>query len=798
MKKIAFKSIKSRLNYWFLIMGLLPLIIVMIITYIQRVNIATIRYEDKIVAIRDFKVEKLNDWIKENEGDLNLMTGDYEVRGLESIFKKSIRNDEDINKLNIARNLLLRNLSNNERYSEVYIVNIRTGLIELSTKKERIGDLAVHEEYYKEVLKTNRDIIEKIHYDSIIKKPHFAFSKPIICLEHNTHVIGVLVLEIDLDNTIYKILSNRVGLGKTGETILVNKDTLAVSRLRWHKDAPLKLKINTELAIRAINGETGIIISKDYRGEEVLAAYTFIPRMNWGFVSKQDISEINAPIIEMTYDFGILFIVSALVIFIVSVTVSNSISKPIIFLDKTAKRISKGDLSTTTKVTSIDELGSLSKSVNKMILSLKSKEIIQKGVKDVSGKIIEQSSLHQFSSDIINELKEITKASSIAFYVLNELSSNYESFISLGVQKEFLMPISTLETTSDFSKALIAGNVFYQVDYPENVIINPKIAIDLITPKEIITLPIKVEDIVVAFIVLMNSKSFEIESYQIVKQSALNVNTSYSSLISNLRVGILAENVLKVNDKLDGNAKKMEMQNNALKEQTKIAAEANKELEAFAYSVSHDLRAPLRHIDGFTQLLSRNIGGELDEKSQRYFKNIISSSKQMNQLIDDLLTFSRMNRKKINKEKVSMNVVVDEALQIFSLDIKSKKIAIIVDGLSKIKIDASLITYVWTNLLSNAIKFTGKNKKPKIHIGIDKETDESVVFFIKDNGAGFNQKYVNKIFEVFQRLHNVSEFPGTGIGLANVKRIITKHGGTIRAEGKIDKGATFYITLPKS
>ncbi|MFK5877859.1 MAG: ATP-binding protein [Flavobacteriaceae bacterium] len=799
IKKIRFNSIKSRLIYWFLLMGLAPLLALMIAAYIQRVNAVTISSEEKIAAIRDLKVAKLNQWVDENIGDLNVMSGDYQIRSLEAVFNNhGKRTIEDNNKLKVANELLYRNLINHKRFSNIFIINSNTGLIELSTNENSIGCDEVSSDYYKKVLESKNLYIEEVHFTEYTNKPHLTFSNPILCLAHSKHIIGVFVVEIDLDKSINELMFNRVGLGETGETILINKDTVALNELRWYKNAALKLKIKAKPAKRAAKGETGVIVSNDYRGKEVLEAYTYLPKLGWGFVSKQDMSEINAPILKMVHQFIILFFASAFVIFIMAVTISKSILKPIIILERTAKKIGKGDFSIVTGVNSADELGSLSKSVNKMILSLKSKELIQKGVKDISSKIMEQTSLQQFSTDIITELKAITKAKTVVFYVLNELSSKYEPFVSLGIQNELLQSISTLEATTKFGKNMNTGDVFYQTDYPENEMFNLKKLADFKIPKQLIAIPVKVEEIVVAFIVLLNDKPFTIESYQIIKQSTLNIDTSYSSLISNLRVGILAENILKVNEALDDKSKILGKKNIALLKQTSLTSEANKELESFAYSVSHDLRAPLRHIDGFTKLLNSKIKDNIDEKAQGYFDNIISSSKQMNQLIDDLLTFSRMNRKELNRKNIKMNIVVNGALKTFDLDIKNNKVEIVIDKLSKAKIDTALISYVWINLMSNAIKFTRKTKNPKIHIGIDEETEKQIVYFIKDNGVGFNQKYVDKIFGVFQRLHTSNEFPGTGIGLANVKRIINKHNGSIRAEGKINKGATFFITLPKT
>jgi len=247
-------------------------------------------------------------------------------------------------------------------------------------------------------------------------------------------------------------------------------------------------------------------------------------------------------------------------------------------------------------------------------------------------------------------------------------------------------------------------------------------------------------------------------------------------------LALLLDDVNESRAKLDTTNKKLET--------------ANKELEAFSYSVSHDLRAPLRHIDGFTKLLNKKIRNIIDEKAQNYFDNITNSSKQMNQLIDDLLIFSRMGRKDIKKTKNNMKTIINEARETFDLDIKENKISVIVDDMPEVNLDAAMIRQVWENLIANAIKFTGNEKNPEIHIGTEKDADGKTIFFIKDNGVGFDQKYVDKIFGVFQRLHNINEFPGTGIGLANVKRIIRKHGGDIRAEGKVNKGASLFFTLP--
>ncbi|TXT40189.1 MAG: multi-sensor signal transduction histidine kinase [Comamonadaceae bacterium] len=224
---------------------------------------------------------------------------------------------------------------------------------------------------------------------------------------------------------------------------------------------------------------------------------------------------------------------------------------------------------------------------------------------------------------------------------------------------------------------------------------------------------------------------------------------------------------------------------------------ANKELEAFAYSVSHDLRAPLRHIDGFLDLLKNRASNTLDDKSLHYMETISDAAKRMGLLIDDLLAFSRMGRKEMASESVELGALVQDVIHEFDSETRDRRIEWHVDELPLTIGDRAMLRIVLVNLISNAVKFTQKREKAEINIGSLPGTTTETVFFVRDNGAGFDMQYANKLFGVFQRLHASDEFDGTGIGLANVRRIIGRHGGKTWAEGKVDGGATFYFSLPQ-
>ncbi len=229
-------------------------------------------------------------------------------------------------------------------------------------------------------------------------------------------------------------------------------------------------------------------------------------------------------------------------------------------------------------------------------------------------------------------------------------------------------------------------------------------------------------------------------------------------------------------------------------ERTAELEAANKELEAFSYSVSHDLRAPLRAIDGFSRILLEDYLPQIPPDAQRHLQVVCANTRQMGELIDDLLAFSRLSRQPLRKQPVALGNLINQVLEDLRAGQQERRLEITVGNLPDCEADPALLKQVFVNLLSNAVKFTRKREAPRIEVGC-RQREAECVYFVKDNGAGFDMRYADKLFGVFQRLHRAEEYEGTGVGLAIVQRVVHRHGGKVWAESGIDQGATFCFTL---
>ncbi|MFK5952257.1 MAG: HAMP domain-containing protein, partial [Desulfobacterium sp.] len=414
-----FKSIKNRLAFWFFILGLAPLLLGIITTYrLQSLSMEKQTFA-KLVAIRDLKVERLESWLEERISDVKTTASDNKLNDLEQVIFKKDKNQTDLEIYKNIRRILNHYIRNHDAYEEIFIINPRTGIVEISTNQNAQGMDKSHDAYFTQPMQTRSLFIKDIYYSKFSSKMIMTFSMPIFCSTHEgQHIIAILVARMDLEHSLYPLLQERIGLGNTGETLIVNRNVKALNALRWYENAPLNLQIKAQPAINAARGETGIIESMDYRGENVLAAYTHIPQTGWGFICKQDVHELSAPIRQLLFYNMAICLFSAMVILMVVLWISKAISKPIVDMGIAARKISQGDYSVKNEIHSRDELGSLAHFINKMTDSIASRITVQKNVLTISETMAGLSSLETFASELINALMETTQSNMGVFYTL--------------------------------------------------------------------------------------------------------------------------------------------------------------------------------------------------------------------------------------------------------------------------------------------------------------------------------------------------------------------------------------------
>ncbi len=807
MKNMRIRGIKTKLVLWFITISLASLMILMYITYLQRVNVIQSRTFEKLTAIRDLKIQRLEDWLKERIGDIKTMSSDFELVEIEKITGTSVLNENESEILTNIRLLISRYLDNYDSYSEVFILHPSTGDIIVSTQKNSEGLNKANESYFTEPLKTKEYFIKDVHYSKSLARNILTYSIPIFKREKaENNIAGILVAQIDLKRSLYPILSERAGLGNTGETLIVNKEGMALNELRWHEDAPLNLKIVAKPALRAAGGKTGITLSKDYRGEEVMAAYAYIPEMQWGFVCKQDLYELNEPIRELGKNFIVLFIVASLLIYIMAHFVSRSVTMPIIDMNIMSQKIKNGDLSVRNKITSNDELGNLGNTINSMTASLETRIKIQESVSGISSSLLGPDNYTEFSSNLLKKLMELSGAHMAVFYTLDDSKKQFQHLASIGANTELLKPFKIENPEGELGKVISTGKISYIKDIQEDTHFVFKTSAGDIIPKELITIPIVIEDSIEALITLVSINKFEESIIDILGMSSFNINTSFKNIVTSDKTRLIAENLAESNTLLSTQSAELKQQSNELQEQnfqlgmqSKQVKEASRLKSEFLSNMSHELRTPLNSIITLSHVLVNETRKKLNEEENNYLKIVLRNGKRLLTLINDILDLSKIEAGKM--DVVTKSISLQSFLPVISENIrpladkKGLKISLeIPENLPNIKTDQDRLQQIISNLLGNAIKFTDKGS---IHINVHNE-NELFNISIKDTGVGISEKDLLHIFDEFRQVDGSTsrQFGGTGLGLAIVHKLVKMLGGNIDVKSEVGKGSEFIVQLP--
>ena len=688
--------------------------------------------EESLLAIAELKVGDLVRWRQERLGDGGVL---FQNSYITALVRRILEKPTDADAQGQLE-LWFGKYCGQYQYEQVRLLDAQ-GVTRVSVPTEAGPVVPILARGAAEAMRSGQVTLQDFYLDAD-GLPRLAVLVPILDAADANRPLGVLVLRRNPATYLYPILTRWPTPSSSAETLLVRREgnrVVFLNHLRFTANTALQLSLpldRVELpAAQAVQGREGIMAGVDYRSVAVVSALRSIPNSPWALVARMDAAEIYAPLRERLW---------------------------IVVVGTSLLLVSAAAVVTMTW---------------------------------------RQQSLQLYRSQA--ETAAALRASEVRYRRLFEAAR--DGILILDAETGMVVDVNPfLVELLGFSHAAFLGKKVWELGFLRDIVANADNFAELQQKGYV-----RYENMALE---AHDGRRHEVEFisnvYQVEGRKVIQCNIRDISE----RVQAQAE-ILHLNTELE----------QRVVERTAQLQAANQELEAFSYSVSHDLRAPLRHVQGYVDLLMREASGWLSESCRRYMKTIADISVEMGVLIDDLLAFSRMGRTEMIEARVNLDALVQDALRDLEPSTRARRITWRISSLPTVQGDPAMLKLVLANLLGNAIKFTRPRDPAVIEVGVMNEegrmknekcsegTESAAspppssfciphsTFFVPDNGVGFDPQYAHKLFGVFQRLHRADEFEGTGIGLANVRRIIARHGGRTWAEGKLGAGATFYFTL---
>jgi len=771
-------KLAPKLTILFLLLAIVPTAIVGYFAYENGRRTIVQETIDHLISINLFKNNELKRWIEDNKSSIEELAQRPLVRHYAAVLTKHDTPDLAYHRAKVS--IVEEHLKPRLKYGdffELFLMCPRHGLISASTDERQEGKYRDFHPYFIEG--KSHTYVQGIYYSRVLEQPAMTISTPIKDKQGN--LLGVLAGRLDLGE-LSKIIALQTGKSPTEDTYLVNTFNFFVTEPRFGHDYALKKATRTEGVEAGLSGRDGTGFYKDYRRLPVMGAYKWLPEFNMCIITEIDQAEAFAPIVRLAWVIAGIASAISIAAALLGLFFARTITRPVQQLAAGAEEISGGNLEYRVGTASKDEIGGLSRAFDRMAESLKatmvSRDELEQHVRDRTAQL--EATNKELESEIAvrKQVEEALRESEEKF---RSLVDNIGAGISLiSPNMEILSmnnPMKTWFPNIDVSKKPICYRAFNNPPREDVCSYCPtyKTLKDGKIHESITDTPV----------------GCEIKNYRIISTPLKDKDGKIIAAIEMVdditELKRAEEKIKKLNQDLMRRAVELEA--------------INKELEAFSYSVSHDLRAPLRGIDGFSQVLLEDYTHKLDEQGKDYLQRVRAASQRMSQLIDDLLKLSHVTRGEMRWEEIDLSRLVQTIAAELKKTQPKREVEFVTSKGVVVNGDAQLLRVVMENLLGNAWKFTGKHATGRIEFGVmEGDRQEATgkrqrIFYVHDDGAGFDMAYVEKLFVPFQRLHTPTEFPGTGIGLATVQRIIHRHGGRVWAEGEVEKGATFYFTL---
>ncbi len=734
--------IHTKLALLLLPISLFLVVVISISSFYKAKAVITQQILNQLESVASIQQHRIDSIISQNLERLVLVSSRTQLRlSLESFIKNpKSQHQKKMNRiLHDARSSIVdfRNIS----------ILTPTGQVAASTDTSQIGTKHAAEAFFiRGQKKNNVDIFFLDEQQNV----RVYLSGPLYLEDR---FLGVVVVESNVDNIISSI-SDYSGLGKTGETLVATKDkngdALFLTPLRFDRQAALRRTLSKDdlaapITQALLKKQQFFTAAIDYRGKPVLAATRYIEKVDWGLVVKMDTADAFAPIVQLRTMLVFIIIGTSVVVILVSVYTAWTIARPINQLTQAFARAGKGDYTQQLPPTSIREFSRLADGFSSMLKEISAYQHKLHESEKHFRELVETANTIPWRLDL-----DTWRFTYVGPQAVELLGYPVEDWYAEGFWPDHLSP-DDREQAVRFCQESTARCEDHEFEYR---------------------------------MVAADGRAVWI-------RDSVNVVSAEGGpkMLRGFMFDITARK--QAEEELQKHRVHLE---ELVAERTAELEVANRELEAFSYSVSHDLRTPLRGIDGFSLALLEDYQDQLDDTGKDHLQRVRAASQRMGELIDDMLMLSKVSRAEMRYEPVDLGALAHEISTRLQENEPNRRVEIDIQESLTDHGDAHLLRIVLDNLLGNAWKFTSKQREARIEVGYT-EQDGKGVYYVRDSGVGFDMQYADKLFGAFQRLHSLLEFEGSGIGLVTVQRIIHRHGGRVWAEAEENKGATFYFTI---
>jgi len=809
--RFRFRSLKTRFAFWFAFVALAPVILCATWLYTSQVDRHTAQAMQTLLAVRDQRVRDVNNWLDERIGDLAAITGGMEIESLQTVLSKQRRNGSDRATPQAARDMLHRYVDQYEAFEGLAVVDA-TGAVMIAA-----GSIPLDRRGFRQVFARttaqSEACIQEIRRSADGSRPLMTFSQAMPGGDQDgEEVVGVVVAAVDLEGSLYALLQDPVGLGATGETLIVDRAMQLVSPLKHTDAAPLSLTCRAEPARRGAAGEVGAIEAQDYRGVGVLAAYAHIDRTGWGLVAKQDRAEVRAAVHGAMGQFSVVLVVCMAVVGVAGFFVARTLARPIERVATAAGRIESGDMTVRCGTDTPDELGRLSRAFDRMVESIQFQMAVRQGAGDFADSLVSVVDRYEFCHVVAERLTELTDSAIGAVYVRGRDGGRFELAHGVGLPAEAPRSFDADAREGQFAEAIRTQRVCYIEDIPSDTSFIFKTVAGAIAPRQMVAVPLVVGNRVTAVAAFATITGYTEQHRAILKQIHTGMNTSLANHLAAELTSRMAGELQVRNEELAATNEQLQSQSDELTQQAEELRRTAAELEAqriqveqadrlkseFLSNMSHELRTPLNSVMALSQLMITRGTGQNVEQETQYLKVIEKNGRQLLHLINDVLDLSKIEagRMDVSVGEFALDRLVDDTVQTVRPLAGEKDLEIVVDMPEPIRMtsDEDKVRQILLNLLSNAVKFTERGT-----VSVTVTADEThAKLAVTDSGIGISPEDLETIFDEFRQADGSTtrRYEGTGLGLAICQKLSRLLLGRVSVESQMGEGSTFTATIP--